>query len=277
MLDTIDANIRARHRGARFRLLQGDCIEILGRLPPQTFDLIAADPPYNLSNGGTTCQAGKRVKVDKAAWDESRGFAEDHKFNTQWIAACERVLKPSGTLWAFGTKANIFSLGFALQSTGWNVLNIVSWYKPNASPNLACRTPTHSTELVLWAAPPSAAASGKLLHTYNYREMKAENGGKQLRDVWPIREDGEADDAVLWEMGSARGDEKREGKHPTQKPLALLDRIIRASSKPGDLVLDPFNGAGTTGRAATKAGRFYVGIDLDPRYLDLTARRLALP
>lgn len=249
----------------------------MGRMPAQVFDLIAADPPYNLSNGGTTCSGGKRVAVDKAGWDESRGFEDDHAFNVAWLAACERVLKPSGTIWISGTQHVIFSVGFALQSAGWRILNVVRWYKPNASPNLACRTLTHSTEFVIWAAPPAAAAEGKLLHTFNYREMKAENGGKQLRDVWCIREDGDADGGVLWEMGSARGDEKREGKHPTQKPLALLDRIIRASSKPGDLVLDPFNGAGTTGRAATKAGRFYVGIDLDPRYLDLTARRLALP
>jgi site-specific DNA-methyltransferase (adenine-specific) len=258
----------ARHRGEGYRLIEGDSLGLLERLPPRSVDLVFADPPYNLSNGGSTCQAGKRAAVDKGAWDASRGVDEDHHFHRRWLAACRRVLKPSGTIWVSGTQHVIFSLGFAMQELGYHLLNTVTWFKPNASPNLACRFFTHSTELVIWAAP---ERSKPLAHTFHYPQMKAENGGKQMRDMWPLDSDGEG---VVWSLPTPAKREKSEGRHPTQKPIALLDRIVTASSNPGDLVLDPFNGSGTTGVVAVARGRRYVGFDLDSAYLDLTERRL---
>jgi site-specific DNA-methyltransferase (adenine-specific) len=231
--------------------------------------LIFADPPYHLSNGGSTCQAGRRVTVDKGAWDASRGVGADHDFNRRWLAACRRVLKPSGTIWVSGTQHVIFSLGFAMQELGYHLLNTITWFKPNASPNLACRFFTHSTEIVIWAAP---RREKPLPHTFHYAQMKAQNGGKQMRDLWPLSDDGAG---VVWTLATPGKREKGEGRHPTQKPIALLDRIIAAASQPGDLVLDPFNGSGTTGVVAVARGRRYAGIDLDERYLDLTARRIA--
>ncbi|HEY8206837.1 MAG TPA: site-specific DNA-methyltransferase, partial [Myxococcaceae bacterium] len=151
----------------------------------------------------------------------------------------------------------IFSVGFGMQQLGFKLLNTITWFKPNASPNLSCRYFTHSTELVIWAAP---HPSTRLQHTFNYAQMKAENGGKQMRD--------------LWQMTSPRKSEKELGGHPTQKPLSLLIRILAASTKEGDRVLDPFNGSGTTGVAAMRLGRHYTGVDIDPGYLATTRKRL---
>ncbi len=269
LLKLVDAKLEPRHRGPDYRLLEGDSLEILGRLPEASVDLIFADPPYLLSNGGTTCSSGRRVSVDKGAWDASSGMAADHQWNLRWLQACRRALKPSGTIWVSGTQHVIFSIGFAMQQLGFHMLNTITWFKPNASPNLACRFFTHSTEIVLWAAP---ARTKPLAHTFHYREMKAENGGKQMRDLWQLPEpDGSQ---VIWSLPTPPKSEKKSGKHPTQKPRALLDRIVRAGSSPGEVVLDPFNGSGTTGVAALATGRRYIGIDLDPGYLDLTRRRI---
>lgn len=271
------AALPVRHRGEGYHLIEGDCVEMLDRLPAATVDLVFADPPYNLSNGGTTCQAGRRVSVDKGAWDASHGIEADHAFHHRWLAACQRVLKPSGTIWVSGTQHVIFSLGFAMQELGYHLLNTVTWYKPNASPNLACRFFTHSTEIVIWAAP---ARTKPLAHTFHYLLMKAENGGKQMRDVWELREDqakwglsGDSD-GVMWTIPTPGKGEKREGRHPTQKPLALLERVIAASSNADAVVLDPFCGSGTTGVVALARGRRFVGIDSDPLALDLAERRL---
>lgn len=244
-------------------------MELLDKLPAASVDLIFADPPYLLSNGGGTCSSGRWSSVNKGKWDASAGAAADHEWNLKWLRACQRVLKPSGTLWISGTHHVIFSLGFALQTLGFHLLNTITWFKPNASPNLACRFFTHSTELLLWAAP---SRQKPLQHTFHYRTMKEENGGKQMRDLWELPErDGEQ---VIWSLPTPPPREKQAGRHPTQKPLALLDRIIRAGSNPGDLVLDPFNGSGTTGVVARTEKRRYVGIDLDPDYLELTKKRL---
>jgi site-specific DNA-methyltransferase (adenine-specific) len=268
----VDARAAVRHRERDYRLVEGDCLEVMAQLPPASVDLIFADPPYLLSNGGTTCASGRRVSVDKGSWDSSGGLAADHDWNRRWLAACRRVLKPSGTIWVSGTQHVIFSIGFAMQELGYHLLNTITWFKPNASPNLACRFFTHSTEIVLWAAP---ARLKPLPHTFHYRRMKAENGGKQMRDLWQLPEpDGEQ---VVWSLPTPAKSEKRAGRHPTQKPLALLDRIVRAGSSPGELVMDPFNGSGTTGVAALAAGRRYLGIDVDPAYLELTRRRLVEP
>ncbi len=263
-------------RGDGYALYKGDSLSLLSRFEPGKFDLVFADPPYFLSNGGFTCKGGKRVSVRKGAWDESRGVEDDHEFTMSWLAACKRVLKPSGSLWVSGTQHVIFSVGFAMQKLGFKLLNTVTWYKPNASPNLSCRYFTHSTELLIWASP---NPKGKLLHTFNYPAMKAENGGKQMRDVWNLPRTGEeeltADGAGrVWSQISPRKSEKALGAHPTQKPLALLERIILSTTGEDQLVLDPFNGSGTTGVAAVKHGRRYVGIDMDEAYLDLTRRRL---
>jgi site-specific DNA-methyltransferase (adenine-specific) len=263
------SDFAVRHRGDGYRLVRGDSLALLELLPAHSVDLIFADPPYNLSNGGSTCQAGRRVSVDKGAWDASAGVAGDHAFHGRWLAACRRALKPSGTLWVSGTQHVIFSLGFAMQELGFHLLNTVTWFKPNASPNLACRFFTHSTEILIWAAPERRTP---LAHTFDYRRMKHDNGGKQMRDLWSIDDDGAG---TVWSLPAPGRSEKREGRHPTQKPLALLDRIITASSSMGELVVDPFNGSGTTGVVAVGRGRRYLGIDLDAGYLDLTQRRIA--
>lgn len=259
----------ARHRGRGFRLVHGDSLQLLDRLPAGSVDLIFADPPYNLSNGGSTCQSGRRTSVDKGGWDVSRGIDRDFEFHSAWLGACQRVLRRSGTLWVSGTHHAIFSLGFAMQKMGFHILNTITWFKPNASPNLACRFFTHSTEILIWAAP---ERSKPLAHTFHYPAMKAENGGKQMRDLWPISDDGQGS---VWSLTAPTRSEKTEGRHPTQKPLQLLDRIIAAATSPGELVLDPFNGSGTTGLVAVMRDRRYLGIDLDEGYLDLSARRIA--
>jgi site-specific DNA-methyltransferase (adenine-specific) len=257
-------------------LYRGDSLALLNSFEEQTFDLIFADPPYFLSNGGFTCSGGKRVPVKKGSWDESRGIEDDHAFTTEWLKACQRVLKPTGSIWVSGTQHVIFNVGFAMQKLGYKLLNTVTWYKPNASPNLACRYFTHSTEILIWASPGS---KGKLQHTFNYKDMKAENGGKQMRDVWALPKVGEDELAPdeagrVWTQTTSKPSEKTHGKHPTQKPVALLERIIDACTEDDALVLDPFCGSGTTGVAAVSKGRRFVGIDLDETYLELTKKRL---
>jgi site-specific DNA-methyltransferase (adenine-specific) len=245
-------------------------------LPAASVDLVFADPPYFLSNGGFTCHSGRRAPVRKGAWDASGGLQADHRFNVAWLSACQRVLKPEGTLWVSGTQHGIFSVGFALQSLGFKLLNTVTWYKPNASPNLSCRYFTHSSELLIWAAPRPAP---RLLHTFQYQDMRAEAGGKQMRDVWALPRTGEEEldasgEGKVWTLTGPRPSEKALGRHPTQKPLGLLERVVRASSREGALVLDPFCGSGTTGVAARALGRRFLGMDASPEYLRLAKARL---
>jgi len=244
------------------RLYLGDVIEVLNKLPEESIDLIFADPPYNLSNDGFTCHAGRRVSVNKGEWDRSKGVEEDFQFHYRWIEACKRVLKPNGTLWISGTYHSIYACGFALQKQGWHLINDICWLKPNASPNLSCRMFTASHETLLWAK-----KNKKAKHTFNYDLMKNGNWNddfikkpnKQMRSVWAIN--------------TPKNGEKKYGKHPTQKPEALLERIIFASSNEGDIVLDPFCGSGTTGVVAIRYKRKFVGIDSDKKYLD----ELAIP
>jgi site-specific DNA-methyltransferase (adenine-specific) len=262
--------------GPRWALQAGDCLERLGGLPAESADLVFADPPYFLSNGGFTCQSGRRAPVAKGTWDASRGIEADHRFTRDWLEACGRVLKPSGSLWVSGTQHVIFSVGFALQSLGWRLLNTVTWYKPNASPNLSCRYFTHSSELLVWAAP---RRPGKLRHVFNYPRMKALNGGKQMRDVWSLPRAGEEElspdgNGRVWTATSPRAAEKALGRHPTQKPVALLGRIIEATAPEGGLVVDPFCGSGTTGVAALRLGRTFLGIEQDSEWLALARARL---
>jgi site-specific DNA-methyltransferase (adenine-specific) len=236
-------------------LYNGDCIEILNRFDENTFDMVFADPPYFLSNGGITCHAGKMVSVNKGKWDKSSGVKENHDFTLKWLSACQRVLKPNGTIWVSGTTHIIYSMGFAMQELGFKILNDIIWYKRNAPPNLSCRYFTHSTEIVLWAS-----KNGKSKHYFDYKLMKNINQGKQMRNVW--------------EISAPAAPEKKFGKHPTQKPVELLNRIVLASTKENDLVLDPFCGSSTTGVSAILNKRNYVGVDLEEKYLEVSVKRL---
>ncbi len=245
-----------------FKLYLGDSLKVLGKMEPDTFDMIFADPPYNLSNGGFSCHAGKRVSVNKGKWDASNGVENDFEFHKKWIEACKRVLKPNGTIWISGTYHSIYQCGVALQLSGYHMLNDVCWFKPNAAPNLSCRFFTASHETLIWARKDK---KGK--HIFNYDLMK--NGkwpednlkkpGKQMRSLWSI--------------STPKPDEKKYGKHPTQKSLKLLKRIVLASTNEGDLILDPFTGSSTTGIAAKMFDRKFVGIDTEKEYLDLSIKR----
>lgn len=237
-----------------FTLFQGDCRSVMRGIDSQQFDLIFADPPYFLSGGGTTCKSGKMALVDKGDWDRPTNTKEMYWFNSEWLRECQRLLKPNGSIFVSGTHHSIFSVGLAMQELGFKILNQITWVKKAPPPNLCCRYFTHATETIIWAARDS-----KSKHKFNYREMKAENGGKQMLSVW--------------RMGAPRKAEKACGKHPTQKPLELLERIVRAASDPGDYVLDPFAGGGTTGIACARLGRMFVGIEQETEYLDLAIRR----
>ncbi|MFH0768485.1 MAG: DNA methyltransferase [Chloroflexota bacterium] len=237
------------------KLFCGDCLQLLPKFPQNSIDVIFADPPYFLSNGGITCHAGRMVSVNKGKWDVSHGGEENHKFNLAWLSECQRVLTTNGTIWVSGTAHVIFSIGFAMQQLGFKTLNDIVWFKPNASPNLSCRYFTHSTETVIWAS-----KNHKSKHTFNYELMKQLSNGKQMRNVW--------------EISPPQPNEKTHGKHPTQKPLKLLERILLASTNEGDIVLDPFNGSGSTGVAALRLGRKYIGVEISQEYLDLTIKRL---
>ena len=240
-------------------LCQGDCLAILSKVnehfPSGVFDLIIADPPYFLSNGGFTCKSGRVAPVEKGSWDKSSGVELDHEFNMTWLDACRRALKADGTLFVSGTSHVIFSVGFAMQQLGLKILNDITWEKPNPPPNLSCRRFTHSTETILWAA-----KSSKSRHKFNYKEMRRQAGGKQMKSVWRIKP------PQAWE--------KKFGKHPTQKPVALINRLIEAATDPGDLILDPFMGSGTTGVAAIQLKRRFLGIELDPGYIRLAEARI---
>ena len=243
-------------------LYLGDCIEVLSALPEKSIDMVFADPPYNLSNDGFTVHAGKRVSVNKGNWDKSSGPEKDFQFHSKWIAACARVLKDDGTIWISGTYHSIYACGYALQLQEFRFLNDISWFKPNASPNLGCRMFTASHETLIWAS-----KNKRSRHTFNYESMKngnfpsdkIKNPGKQMRSVWSITTPGAS--------------EKLYGKHPTQKPLALLDRVVLSSTKPGDVILDPFCGSATTGVSSLMNKRKFIGIDSDEAFL----KKLAVP
>ena len=236
-----------------FTLLKGDCIELLNSFEFK-FDMIFADPPYHLSNGGISVHSGKMVCVDKGDWDKSQGIEEDYIFDKTWLAACRDKLKDNGTIWVSGTYHNIFSIARCLSELGFKILNCITWAKTNPPPNLSCRYFTHSAEFILWAR-----KDAKTPHYYNYELMKEINGGTQMRDVWSLPA------IAKWEKSC--------GKHPTQKPLCLLSRIIQASTEKRAWILDPFAGSSTTGIAANLLGRKYLGIDIEKEFLELGKRR----
>ena len=245
-----------------FSLYHGDSIDFLNSLQENSVDMVFADPPYNLSNGGISVHAGKMVSVDKGDWDKSKGFVDDYNFHFRWLMAAKRVLKPQGTLWVSGTYHSIYQCGHALQSLGYHILNDISWFKPNASPNLSCRFFTASHETLIWAR-----KDKKAKHTFHYKEMKEgewsedrfKKPGLQMRSVWSL--------------GTPKPTEKKHGKHPTQKPFDLLKRVVLSSTNKGDVIVDPFTGSSTTGLVAVASGRKFIGIDLDSKYLDLSIKR----
>lgn len=239
-------------------IIKGNCLEVMDKLyndKAEFVDFIFADPPYFLSNGGITCQNGKMVQVNKGEWDKSRGADLNHEFNIEWLKRCQRVLKPNGTIMVSGTLHIIYSIGFAMQQLNMKILNNITWEKPNPPPNLACRYFTHSTETIIWSS-----KNLKSKHLYNYGLMKKINNNKQMKDVW--------------RMTSPKKEEKELGKHPTQKPVELLNRIILATTKENDIVLDPFNGSGTTGVACRINKRKYIGIELEDNYIEITKKRI---
>lgn len=238
-----------------FYLINGDSFEELKNIKEKSVDMIFADPPYFLSGNGITCRSGKMVSVNKAEWDKKVNFREKHNFNKKWISLCKNILKDNGTIWISGTMHNIYSIGVALEEEGFKIINNITWQKTNPPPNLGCRTFTHSTETILWAKKDQNNSK----HKFNYKIMKQMNNNKQMKDVW--------------QTSVIKQSEKKHGNHPTQKPLEILNKIILASTDENDLILDPFNGSGTTGIIAYRLNRKYIGIDIDETYLDLTIKR----
>ena len=247
------------------KLLKGDCIEILNQARENSVDAIFADPPYFLSNGGITCHAGKMVSVNKGKWDKSRGVKENHQFTFDWLRACQRVLKPDGTIWVSGTTHIIYSVGFAMQELGYKILNNIVWYKPNARSKLSHKYLTNATEVFIWAA-----KNQKSKHYFDYQLMKKFNNGKQMRNVWRFTDEEEAEQVSivkgLKDFASII-DKKHIKKYIVQRPIDLIKRIILASTKEGDLILGPFCSNSTIGIIASQLNRKYIGIMLKNKYL----------
>ena len=237
-------------------LFFADTFEAMEKMLPECVDMIFADPPYFLSNDGISCSGGKKVSVNKGEWDRGTNFEEKHRFNRNWIKLSKKVLKPNGTIWISGTLHNIYSVGMALEQEGFKILNNITWQKNNPPPNLSCRYFTHSTETILWARKNEKNSR----HFFNYELMKEQNGGKQMKDVWT--------------GALTPKNEKKHGKHPTQKPLYLLTRIIEASTNEGDIILDPFCGSATTGVACKILNRNFIGIENNEDFIKLSKERL---
>ncbi len=238
-----------------FKLIYNDVFKAIKKFEDKSIDMIFADPPYFLSNDGITCSGGKMVSVNKGEWDRTLLIKEKHKFNREWIKECYRILKDNGTIWISGTLHNIYSIGMALEEEKFKIINNITWQKTNPPPNLACKTFTHSTETILWARKDLK----KIKYTFNYDIMKELNNNKQMKDVWTT--------------SLTKPSEKKCGKHPTQKPLEILDKIILASTNEKDLILDPFCGSSTTGISAVRLNRRYIGIDNEKEYMEISKKR----
>ena len=236
-----------------FTIIEGDCISIMSKFK-FNFDMVFADPPYFLSNGGISVQNGKIVSVNKGDWDKPTTSEAMDDFNLKWISACRDHMKDNATIWISGTYHNIFSVQQQLLKLGFKILNVITWAKTNPPPNISCRYFTYSTEFVIWAR-----KSPKVAHFYNYELMKQLNDNKQMTDVWRLPA------IAKWEKSC--------GKHPTQKPLGLLARIIQASTEPNAWILDPFNGSGTTGIAANLLTRRYLGLEMEEEFLSISKNR----
>lgn len=236
-----------------FTLIQGDCVDTLSKFK-FGFDMVFADPPYFLSSGGISCQSGQVVCVDKGDWDKPTSTEEMDAFNLRWLKACREHMKDNATIWISGTHHNIFSVQQQLIKLGFKILNVITWAKTNPPPNISCRYFTYSTEFIIWAR-----KKEKVPHYYNYVLMKELNGDKQMTDVWQLPAIGK------WEKSC--------GKHPTQKPLGVLARLIQASTQPNAWILDPFSGSATTGIAANLLGRRYLGLEMEEEFLVISKAR----
>lgn len=236
-----------------FTLIQGDCVETLSKFK-FGFDMVFADPPYFLSSGGISYQSGKIVCVDKGEWDKPTTQEEMDTFNFRWLTSVRDHMKDNASIWISGTHHNIFSVQQQLLKLGFKILNVITWAKTNPPPNISCRYFTYSTEFIIWAR-----KFQKKPHYFNYELMKKLNGDKQMTDVWQLPAIGK------WEKSC--------GKHPTQKPLGLLARLIQASTKPGAWILDPFSGSSTTGIAASLLGRKYLGLEMEENFLLMSKAR----
>lgn len=233
-----------------------DCVELMRLMPPSCVDAVFADPPYRLSGGGVTVKSGHITSVDKGKWDRSLGsFEKDHEWNVRWLREARRVLKPDGTLWVSGTYHVIFSLGFALQSLGYRIINDLIWVKPDPPPNARRTAFTHAHETLLWASRGKGAR-----HTFNYDLVNSPNLNAQVSSVWRIP--------------AVPRSEKLHGYHPTQKPLRLVRRALLASTREGDLVFDPFAGSGTTAVAAKELNRAFVGAELEEGFAEFADHRI---
>lgn len=240
-----------------FTLIQGDCVDSLSKFK-FGFDMVFADPPYFLSGGGISYQSGKIVCVDKGIWDKPTTPKDLDSFNLRWLSAVRDHMKDNATIWVSGTHHNIFSVQQQLLKLGFKILNVITWAKTNPPPNISCRYFTFSTEFIIWAR-----KSPKVPHYFNYALMKKLNGDKQMTDVWQLSAIGK------WEKSC--------GKHPTQKPLGVLARLIQASTKANAWILDPFSGSATTGIAANLLGRNYLGLEKEEVFLNISkARRIEL-
>jgi site-specific DNA-methyltransferase (adenine-specific) len=236
-----------------FSLLQGNCLSIIPQIDTKV-DMVFADPPYFLSNGGLTVKNGKIQSVNKGQWDKLISDDEAYVFTYEWLSAVREKMADNATLWVSGTHHNIFTLGRILPQLGFKILNVITWEKTNPPPNFSCRFFTHSTEFIIWVR-----KHPKIPHYFDYDLMKRLNNDKQMKDVWRLPA------IAKWEKSC--------GKHPTQKPLALLAQIILASTKKDALVLDPFSGSATTGIASNVLGRRFIGIEQETEYLQLSQAR----
>ena len=245
------------------RVIHGDCLEIMKQIPDGTVDLVFGDPPYNLQLQNELIRPN-RTKVDAVDddWDKFESFKDYDEFSLSWLNECRRLLKPNGTIWIIGTYHNVYRLGKHLQDLGFWILNDIVWVKDNPMPNFRGVRFTNAHEILIWAV----ADNRRKDYTFNYQEMKEENKGKQMRSDWHF---------PLCTGGERLKDSNGKKLHSTQKPLALLERIVRASTKEGDLVLDPFCGTGTTGVAAKLHGRHYILIDSEERYVKAARQRIS--